>query len=84
MSEETKAKCPVPGCGNEVGDRSRGACNTCYHKFLAAVRAGTITDKQLVDKGILQPSRRQRTNKAAEGLILLLGEENKTPSPSAP
>ena len=52
-SESQKPKCLVPNCEAEA--RSRGVCRNCMAVFYREMRAKKVTERKLIEKGLLLP-----------------------------
>ena len=64
MKKKTKQSCLIVNCDRPVV--SRGCCQTCYGEARRAVRAGEITDEELIRRGLLLPPHRAAMRRAIE------------------
>ena len=58
MAKSHGPQCLIEGC--EELAASRGLCPTCYANARKAIRDGLVSEKQLVAKKLMVPSRRGR------------------------
>ncbi len=57
MSTKKVARCLAPGCKNK--QFSRGLCQACSAIARLRIRQGEVSEKKLMDMGLLLPPKRQ-------------------------